>query len=574
MSDLSQAVVLSESQTVDDEVHVTCIVSNETSLDVARFVRTLPGCTTVQDLYKDIARTSKIASDTFLLVVSQTVGQDITETIIDSSSQEKLVSIAISKRVRLIIKPKQDVEAVFSSSESESASSNNGAIVGWKSGASSSGSGVGASSSTATGTGMSYSAAASKAAGRSDYAGLVNQAMTCYLNSVLQTQFMTPEFRNAIYTWQFSGGPDEESTSIPFQLQKLFATMQTTRKRAIKTVDVTKSFGWTTADSWQQHDVQELCRVMFDALEKTFKGTAQEMLIKQLYEGRMQDYVKCLACGHESTRSDTYMDISLVIKPFGATKACGSVEEALKVHVTPETLDGCNQYFCEKCDSKQDAHKGLKFLSFPYLLTLQLKRFDFDYQTMHRIKLNNRMTFPSELNLNGFIANEGDDCKVVRRESISLGTPVDKDSHFPQRPETSTSDAGTPSGLSSVCGEVSAVDNEVDGGHGDDNALEGDKNDPDYVYELLSIMVHSGSAIGGHYYAYIRSVETNKWYSFNDSNVSPITHEDIKKTFGGSTSTGSYTSMYSSSANAYMLIYRRVSSTSNMYTHFPNVALM
>jgi len=31
------------------------------------------------------------------------------------------------------------------------------------------------------------------------YVGLVNQAMTCYLNSLLQTLFMTPEFRNAVY---------------------------------------------------------------------------------------------------------------------------------------------------------------------------------------------------------------------------------------------------------------------------------------------------------------------------------------------------------------------------------------
>ena len=34
--------------------------------------------------------------------------------------------------------------------------------------------------------------------------------------------------------------------------------------------------------------------------------------------------------------------------------------------------------------------QGLKFLTFPYLLTMQLKRFDFDYTTMHRIKLNDR----------------------------------------------------------------------------------------------------------------------------------------------------------------------------------------
>jgi ubiquitin carboxyl-terminal hydrolase 47 len=31
-----------------------------------------------------------------------------------------------------------------------------------------------------------------------------------------------------------------------------------------------------------------------------------------------------------------------------------------------------------------------------------------------------------------------------------------------------------------------------------------------YVYELFSIMIHSGSAIGGHYYAYIKSVYTHK----------------------------------------------------------------
>ena len=34
--------------------------------------------------------------------------------------------------------------------------------------------------------------------------------------------------------------------------------------------------------------------------------------------------------------------------------------------------------------------QGLKFISFPYLLTLQLKRFAFDYATLHRVKLNDR----------------------------------------------------------------------------------------------------------------------------------------------------------------------------------------
>ena len=45
--------------------------------------------------------------------------------------------------------------------------------------------------------------------------------------------------------------------------------------------------------AWQQHDVQELCRVMFDALEKTWKDTDQWNLINELYQGKMRDFIQC-----------------------------------------------------------------------------------------------------------------------------------------------------------------------------------------------------------------------------------------------------------------------------------------
>jgi len=220
------------------------------------------------------------------------------------------------------------------------------------------------------------------------HVGLVNQAMTCYLNSLLQALFMTPEFRNALYRWEFDN--DNEAKNIPYQLQKLFLNLQTSPKAAVETTDLTRSFGWDSTEAWQQHDIQELCRVMFDALEHKFKNTKQANLISNLYEGKMNDYVKCLECNTEKTREDTFLDIPLPVRPFGSSSAYGSIEEALRAFVQPETLDGNNQYLCEKCKKKCDAHKGLHFKSFPYILTLHLKRFDFDYQTMHRIKLNDR----------------------------------------------------------------------------------------------------------------------------------------------------------------------------------------
>lgn len=80
-----------------------------------------------------------------------------------------------------------------------------------------------------------------------------------------------------------------------------------------------------------------------------------------------------------------------------------------------------------------------------------------------------------------------------------------------------------------------------------------------YEYELFSIMIHSGSASGGHYYAYIKEFENGQWYCFNDQSVSTITGDDIEKSYGGGNSIRPYySSAYSSSTNAYMLMYRQI----------------
>ena len=64
-----------------------------------------------------------------------------------------------------------------------------------------------------------------------------------------------------------------------------------------------------------------------------------------------------LQCGHESARTDIYLDIPLVIRPFGSSTSYSSVEQALSAFVEPEILDGNNQYFCEQCGKKCNAHK-------------------------------------------------------------------------------------------------------------------------------------------------------------------------------------------------------------------------
>jgi len=52
-----------------------------------------------------------------------------------------------------------------------------------------------------------------------NYIGLNNQGATCYMNSLLQALYMTPEFRQFIYTWSYNEDlHGERDYSIPYQL--------------------------------------------------------------------------------------------------------------------------------------------------------------------------------------------------------------------------------------------------------------------------------------------------------------------------------------------------------------------
>jgi ubiquitin carboxyl-terminal hydrolase 47 len=85
-------------------------------------------------------------------------------------------------------------------------------------------------------------------------------------------------------SWKFNGNSAEEAKNIPYQLQKLFLLLQTSDKYSLETKDLTASFGWESNDAYDQHDVQELCRLMFDALEYRWKKTENNSLIQDLYK--------------------------------------------------------------------------------------------------------------------------------------------------------------------------------------------------------------------------------------------------------------------------------------------------
>ncbi|XP_037613997.1 ubiquitin carboxyl-terminal hydrolase 47-like [Sebastes umbrosus] len=53
--------------------------------------------------------------------------------------------------------------------------------------------------------------------------------------------------------------------------------------------------------------------------------------------------------------------------------------------------------YCNKCKKKTNAKTGCEMVEFPQILTLLLKRFDFDYNTMSHVKSDRCVDVPRTL---------------------------------------------------------------------------------------------------------------------------------------------------------------------------------
>ncbi|KAK6929003.1 Ubiquitin carboxyl-terminal hydrolase 7, ICP0-binding domain, partial [Dillenia turbinata] len=222
------------------------------------------------------------------------------------------------------------------------------------------------------------------------YVGLKNQGATCYMNSLLQTLYHIPYFRKAVYHMPTTEN-DMPSGSIPLALQSLFYKLQYSDS-SVATKELTKSFGWDTYDSFMQHDVQELNRVLCEKLEDKMKGTVVEGTIQQLFEGHHMNYIECVNVDYKSTRKESFYDLQLDVK------GCRDVYASFDKYVEVERLEGDNKYHAEQ-HGLQDAKKGVLFIDFPPVLQLQLKRFEYDFMRDTMVKINDRYEFPLQLDL-------------------------------------------------------------------------------------------------------------------------------------------------------------------------------
>lgn len=215
----------------------------------------------------------------------------------------------------------------------------------------------------------------------------------------LNVKFARADMPQAVYQIPTEAEADPASSSA-WALQRLFYRLQTDAS-AVSTAELTRSFGWESRQIFEQQDVQELSRILMEKMEEKMKGTAAENALAQMFVGKMKTYLRCINVDYESSRVEDFWDLQLNVS------GCKTLDDSFRDYIQVETLEGDNKYAAEGY-GLQDAKKGVIFESFPQVLHLQLKRFEYDFQRDAMVKVNDRYEFPEVWDASPYLSETAD----------------------------------------------------------------------------------------------------------------------------------------------------------------------
>ncbi|KAL3046311.1 hypothetical protein OYC64_004342 [Pagothenia borchgrevinki] len=210
------------------------------------------------------------------------------------------------------------------------------------------------------------------------YHGLENQGSTCYLNSVLQVLFMTKDFREAVERF-----PSEKTEHIDLQLQSLFGVL---KSRTAKTKDITKKLG--IKDVYKQQDAAEY-------YEKILRLTSDDA--SKIFHGQLTHMTRCSSCGNKTGADGPFWHLPLALE--GSYSQNFSVEKGIEEFFRASHFNGENQMYCDECRAKSDATTKCVIKHHPEVLTLLLKRFEFDPYYKRYVKVNCTVDVPCTLQI-------------------------------------------------------------------------------------------------------------------------------------------------------------------------------
>eukprot|EP01033_Poteriospumella_lacustris_P007468 gene7468-5365_t len=342
------------------------------------------------------------------------------------------------------------------------------------------------------------------------YVGLKNFGATCYMNSLLQVLFANGRVRRYILddlTLDEGGYTDEELRNhLWYQLQKVFCQLQFSEHKAYAPSDWTFAFkdetGVQPLNTMMQQDAQEFLQVLFERCETMMQQHWRRLEARQPTHGMR-------------TQQEQFVCISIDLVD-------GQLSSSLEAFVKGETIsDFTWKEDLPKCEIVKK--QCLAHLSDSVIF--HLKRFKYNFDTFHREKINDSFAFPLELDMKPY-TREGQ----PEFQPFLAAPPAahQQQHHHPHRSGENSPTTPTATTLTSPLSpeELHAI---------------AQRSPAYYAYTLAGVVVHTGTADSGHYYAYLKDTCTGQWYECNDSEISSFDIARLEaECFGGKKKVSDY----------------------------------
>lgn len=216
--------------------------------------------------------------------------------------------------------------------------------------------------------------------------GLSNYCLSCCVNSLLQTFSATWEIAELLERWDVAGARGD-ARNVALHLKRVLEAMRGDLPQLAPHRDFLHCLDQNRFRLNVQHDADEVFLSILNFIHQQMDNRVLAGEIQDLYKISVETHLQCLKCNSIQTETSYMLSLPLYVKEDD-----NSLEGCMNSFFEHQELRGINSCFCAHCGTKNPSRQGVKLLSLPRILCMNLKRFRNSRGSTH--KLDCRVPFP------------------------------------------------------------------------------------------------------------------------------------------------------------------------------------